>query len=230
MDVSWGHLKESGHAVRADISAHLAKVPIFAGLSDSQREYLLDQMQARIYAPGERVFVQGSKGNEVHVVLEGTVSLLALRKDGREALVSRLSRGQSFGEIGFLIGQPRSLSAVNGPEPGLHLVLSRFDFDRMTALLPDIGLGVFERVLELITERMTALPAPERNRLMWGYDPPVPRGDGLRAAGVTLGAGAAAAVVAGLVLADAWVALVAGLVVATMVFFREGDEASGSIV
>lgn len=228
MDVTWTHQNKNASAVRADIVAHLARVPIFSGLSESQREYLFDQMQARIYAPGERIFLQGSTGDELHVVLEGSVALKARARNGHETLVSRLSRGHSFGEIGFLTGQPRTLSAVNGPEPGLQLVLSRFDFDRVTTLSPDIGLGVFERVLEMITERMTTLPAPERNRLMWGYEPPG-RNGGLRSACVTLGAGALAAALASLVVADLWVALAAGLVVATATSFREGDEATGSI-
>jgi CRP-like cAMP-binding protein len=154
---------------RSEVAAHLARVPMFSELDDEQRGYLVDQMQARTYEPGEPIFVQGTMGDELHVVLEGTVALTGRDAGGGATVVSTLGPGASFGEIGFLAHQPRTLSAVNGPQPGLHLVLPRADFDRVATLTPDIGLGVFERVLALITERMQVLSEGERNYLMWGY-------------------------------------------------------------
>lgn len=176
MRVIWQHPD-----LREATIAHLGRVPIFAPLSEEQRGYLVDQMQPRVYAPGERIFEQGASGTELHVVIDGTTSLCARGPGGTETEVSRVGPGGSFGEIGFLAGQPRSLAAVNGPAEGRHLVLSRFDFDRVATLAPDIALGVLERVLALISERAGTLPEAERSYLLWGYGPPGPRAEPRRA-------------------------------------------------
>ena len=167
--------------IREEVLAYLGQVPLFEELTAEQLRYLADQMQARVYDRGERIFSKGSAGHELHVVLEGTVALRDRDASDREVVVAVRGRGESFGEIGFMTSEPRTLSAVNGSEPGLHLVLTRFDFERIAALTPDLALVVFEHMVSLMSDRMKTLPAAQRNYLMWGYAPP-------RAEGATRGA------------------------------------------
>lgn len=162
--------REAG--IQGELLNHLKKVPLFSVLGESQLVYLANQLQGRAYAPHERIFEQGSLLRELHVVLEGQTELRQLRPDGNERVAATVTAGHSFGEIGFLTGEPRHLAAVNGSEPGLHVVLSAFDFERVLALAPDVGHAIYQRLLEQITERAKTLLPATRTYVMWGYGAP----------------------------------------------------------
>lgn len=182
--------REAG--VHGDVLQHLAQVPLLGALNESQLLYLASQMQGRTYAPHERIFEQGSAGQDLHVVLEGATELRQRKSDGVERPVARVEVGQSYGEIGFITGEARNLAAVNGDEPGLQLVLTSFDFERVLALQPDIGQAIYRRLVEMISGRMRDLAPATRNHLMWGYGAPAAldvRGAGAPPAAPLLGAG-----------------------------------------
>lgn len=162
--------REAG--VQGEVMRHLSEVPLLGALNEPQLVYLASQMVGRAYAPYERIFEQGSSGQDLHVVLEGVTELRQRHRDGIERTVARVGIGQSYGEIGFITGEPRNLAAVNGAEPGLQLVLTGFDFERVLALQPDIGQAIYRRLVEMITGRMKDLAPATRNHLMWGYGAP----------------------------------------------------------
>lgn len=173
--------REAG--VQGEILRHLSEVPLFAALNEAQLVYLASQMQGRTYAPYERIFEQGSTGQDLYVVLEGTTELRLRYPDGIERTVARVGAGRAYGEIGLVTGEPRNLAAVNGDAPGLQLVLTGFDFERVLALQPDIGQGIYRRLVEMIAGRMRELAPATRNHLMWGYGTPAPLDMGQTATG-----------------------------------------------
>ena len=79
-------------------------------------------MVARRFGRGERIIEQGAPGQTFYVVGSGTVSILTAR--GVE--VTRLGRGQYFGEMSLLTGEPRSATVVAAEDAVL------FELDRPT--------------------------------------------------------------------------------------------------
>jgi putative ABC transport system ATP-binding protein len=63
------------------------------------------------YAAGELIFSQGDEPDLVYVIEEGEVDILRLNADGTETLLATIPAGQYFGELGPLLGFPRSASA-----------------------------------------------------------------------------------------------------------------------
>ena len=63
------------------------------------------------YAAGESIFEQGDRPDLVYVIDEGEVDIIRVLADGSEELLARLPAGQYFGELGPLLGYPRSASA-----------------------------------------------------------------------------------------------------------------------
>jgi putative ABC transport system ATP-binding protein len=62
-------------------------------------------------AAGEVVFEQGDRGELVYVIEEGRVEILRRRPDGAEEALAVLGAGEYFGELGPLLGFPRSATA-----------------------------------------------------------------------------------------------------------------------
>jgi putative ABC transport system ATP-binding protein len=63
------------------------------------------------YVAGESIFEQGDRAELVYRIVEGEVDILRVLADGGTQLLNRLGPGQYFGELGPLLGFPRSASA-----------------------------------------------------------------------------------------------------------------------
>jgi putative ABC transport system ATP-binding protein len=61
--------------------------------------------------PGQGVFDEGDQGRDVYVVSSGAIEIYRHRPDGSEERINVLRRGTYFGEMGPLLGLPRSASA-----------------------------------------------------------------------------------------------------------------------
>jgi hypothetical protein len=151
---------------------YMSQVGIFNGLSPNQLLALVQRCEARSYEAREMIFTQDTGGTDLHLVLEGSVELFRKLTTGEGRQIATREKGSSFGEIGFITGASRTLSAVNGTGPSLQLVLSRTEFDGVVQADPQIGFVVFQQLLETMSNRMDWLPPMYRNYLMWGYRPP----------------------------------------------------------
>lgn len=67
--------------------------------------------QQVLYVAGESIFEQGSRADLVYTIENGTVDIVRVNADGTEELLTTLGSGQYFGELGALLGYPRSASA-----------------------------------------------------------------------------------------------------------------------
>jgi small-conductance mechanosensitive channel/CRP-like cAMP-binding protein len=100
----------------------LDEVDLFRVLGPAERERVAHEMLPRRFGHGERVIEQGAPGQTFYVVAAGSVSILTSR--GVE--VTRLGRGQYFGEMSLLTGEPRSATVVAAEDSVL------FELDRPT--------------------------------------------------------------------------------------------------
>jgi putative ABC transport system ATP-binding protein len=64
-----------------------------------------------LVAAGETIFEQGSRGELVYVIESGRVEILRHRSDGTVEQLAQLGPGEYFGELGPLLGFPRSATA-----------------------------------------------------------------------------------------------------------------------
>lgn len=156
-------------AILTEVLASMSTVSFLNRLDSRQLEVLARGGDLRYFQPSETIFRQGDHDDGLHVVLDGQVLLIAKGADGRGQLKATQQRGSSFGEIAFMTGQPRNLTAVAGPEGAADLVISRRQFDEITQSNPGIGHKVFRQLLDVINVRMQHLPPFLRNYLLWGY-------------------------------------------------------------
>ncbi len=63
------------------------------------------------FAPGETIFEQGSRGELIYVIQQGEVDIFRLRDDRTEEHIAGVGPGEYFGELGPLLGFPRSATA-----------------------------------------------------------------------------------------------------------------------
>ena len=90
-----------------DTSALLAKVPLFAELSDKARKQIASILNPRLVIPGEYVVQLGEVGDAMYFISTGAIRIELERGD------IILGSGEFFGELALLSDQPRNASALS---------------------------------------------------------------------------------------------------------------------
>ena len=65
----------------------------------------------RTLAPGETVFGEGDPGDKLYIIQSGEIEL-ARTTTGAPRVVARLGPGDFFGELGVVLGEPCTTTAV----------------------------------------------------------------------------------------------------------------------
>jgi CRP/FNR family transcriptional regulator, cyclic AMP receptor protein len=94
-------------AVGSDLVESLGGVPLFADLTRPQLEEVAHTFDEEIVPEGQRVLRQGLSGSNVYVILEGEAAVIL---NGEE--IARLARGDFFGEVSVLLGEPPTADVV----------------------------------------------------------------------------------------------------------------------
>jgi len=106
--------------------AELAKrIPLFRGLSPDDVGKIFAKGMTMDVKKGDAVFYQGTTGNQMYVVLGGTVGLF----DGKKHLAT-LRTGDMFGEMALINSEPRSATATAAEDCHLF-VLSESIFQKL---------------------------------------------------------------------------------------------------
>lgn len=108
-------------------TALLAQVPLFAHLSPEELSALAALLHRRRFGKGEVIFHEGDVGTALYIIEEGEVRIVLRSPEGKEVVLVLLGRGDIFGELALLDGEPRSADAV-AKEPSQLMVLRREDF------------------------------------------------------------------------------------------------------
>lgn len=93
--------------VGADILESLSGLPLFSELDRPQLELIAHTFDEEIIPEGQRVLRQGLSGSNVYVILEGQAVVLLNGQD-----LATLGRGDFFGEVSVLLGEPPTADVV----------------------------------------------------------------------------------------------------------------------
>jgi type IV pilus assembly protein PilB len=120
----------------------IGELPLFAGLSASERQDIESRMRRREFAPQQTIVREGGPGDAAFLVVSGLVAVRHKDPDsGVEFLLAELGPGQMFGEMALITGKPRTASVV-ALEQTSCAVLDRADFERALQQHPGIALAL----------------------------------------------------------------------------------------
>ena len=130
------------------LKTHLRSVPVLSTLSDEFIDYLRDHVELVRYSPGQVICRQGEPADSFYLIHTGFVKVTQTHPGG-ELVLSYLSRGNYFGEIGLLSGGARTATCT-----ALHHVE-----------LVRIGTEQFRLMIESFSEVRAALELVAQERL-----------------------------------------------------------------
>ncbi len=97
------------------------------------------------FEPGERIFMEGDKGDGVYFMLEGRVKVVIFTKDSREIILGEIETGQVFGEMALIDGKPRSANVVSVSKCKMGF-MSREQFDFLIQTKSDLAYSFMSSV------------------------------------------------------------------------------------
>jgi len=137
------------------IAAGLSGARLLTGLSDEQRQRLLEVCELRTFEPEETIYCQGSTEGDVHVLLKGEVELA----EANSRHVANVGPGFLLGETILLQtsvsahGHSLCATAKTNVETA---AVSDQEFHALVRRRPDIGLVIYRNIAADISAKLNA--------------------------------------------------------------------------
>ena len=123
--------------------------PAFRQLPANALEQIRSHCIRKRVLRGALIFAKGDPGSRVIAVLDGTVRISVPTINGHEVVLAQVSRGEVFGELALIDGQPRSANATAIENCEL-MVIERCNFLPFILSYPDVAI----KLLELVSARL----------------------------------------------------------------------------
>jgi CRP-like cAMP-binding protein len=143
-------------------------LPLLASLSEEERRIVLRTCVRTRYPRGAFVFHAGQKGDALHLITKGRVTVSAAGALGEPTALAIMGVGEAFGEMALLDPDHTRTATIRAIEATETLVLRQDDFDELRRRHPVVN-ELLIRVLVARVRRLTTqvvelaeLPAPVR--------------------------------------------------------------------
>ncbi len=123
---------------------------LFGQLDEKVLADLVSRIELQELARGERLYVQGEPGTNMHVLLTGRLQVRVRTEEGADRVVAHLQPGEAVGEMALLTGARRAATIIATRDCRLG-ALMREDFDSIVSRHPD----VFAHIARFIIGRLT---------------------------------------------------------------------------
>jgi CRP-like cAMP-binding protein len=143
----------------------LSNLPLFQELSLDEIAILDQHLGLLELAKNDTVFDEGEGGGFVCFVVDGELEVLKKSPNGESAMITRLGKGQAIGEMALIDELPRS-ATVKARRPSSLTVLSRKEFEALTAQSPEIAI----KILKYLARSLSLSLRKTSNRLTDSLD------------------------------------------------------------
>jgi CRP-like cAMP-binding protein/Flp pilus assembly protein TadD len=148
-------LRRAREAGQVEVAADdKVKVLREQGLSGKELTTLATFSRELRFASGSALFEEGDEGHEMYVILEGRVIISKYIAGAGEEALAVLERGDFFGEMSLIDGEPRSADARAHDGPVTVLALDQGTIQEMLALDPAASLEFVKLLCRLIAKRL----------------------------------------------------------------------------
>lgn len=89
----------------------LKSVPLFSGISPEGIQKLISKITIVRLTPNQVLFNEGDIGTSMYIIVSGRIKIYNTSPKGDEKTITIFKKGDSFGELALIDGEPRSASA-----------------------------------------------------------------------------------------------------------------------
>jgi uncharacterized membrane protein len=119
----------------------LRRVPLFALLDDDEMGVLAAHAEMRTFAPRQRIYKIGDRGERAYVVVSGSVRVTTIDEDNQEVVVDEPHQGDFFGFASMLEETPHQ-TAAQALEEAVCVEVDRTDIETLLQKRPLSGMDM----------------------------------------------------------------------------------------
>lgn len=123
----------------------LKTFPLFADLSEADRNLVLARMVVRRFGRNSPIIFEDDIGNSLFVIVKGRVKISHISSGGGEAILAILGEGDFFGELSVIDGLGRSATVTAIDDVEL-MMLRRGDFMELLERIPKIAISLLKEL------------------------------------------------------------------------------------
>lgn len=150
--------------------AILLKIPLFKRLTYLQIVQMLEMITVKEYSPKQTIVKQNDLGQEMYILLTGEVVVLK-----EEKVITKLVRGQFFGEMSLLDQAPRS-ATIAASQQTMCMIIRRGPLFELFAREPRIAIKIMWAFLQNFNRRLRTIDSKNFESLTL---PPLPNEEDL---------------------------------------------------
>lgn len=142
-----------GEKDRSQLVKSLSRVPLFAGLKGKQIKSIASSFARQLsYDVGHVIEKEGEMGVAFYIITDGSVEVRRGEKP-----VTKLGRGQFFGEMALIDRSPRSATVVAAEPATKCLVMPVWNFRAAIENDPKLAFGVMKELARRLRDTTNAL-------------------------------------------------------------------------
>ena len=123
----------------------LKLVPLFSSLKDEELDTILNHSSKVNYPKNKIIFLENEEGNELYIILKGSVKVVRISESGEEIILAVLQKGDFFGEMSLLDGKPRSATVISNEDSTL-ILFNKNNFEKVIEKYPRIALKLLKEI------------------------------------------------------------------------------------
>jgi len=142
-------------------------VPLFSEMNDAEIDAIVALVSTHKYPKKTIVVQEGDNGDPMFIILNGSVKISSYAADGREVVLSLLTKGSFFGEMSLLDAKPRSATVITMEDTELGRI-RRGDFERLMTQMPQLTRKLLAEMVNRlrrtssVLERVSTMDVPQR--------------------------------------------------------------------
>jgi HEAT repeat protein len=126
----------------------LRRVPLFEGLQPEDLQRIAAYAVERSYTPGEVLMAEGEPGDELVVLLDGSVRVERIEPDGSARFIRAYHAGEHIGELAVLRERPRAATVTADAEGAQGLVVPGVGLRDILRERPDAAMAMLATLAE----------------------------------------------------------------------------------
>jgi CRP/FNR family cyclic AMP-dependent transcriptional regulator len=131
----------------------LRRVPLFEGLDPEDLQRIAATAVERVYAPDEALMTEGDLGDELVILLEGSVRVERAEPDGSVRLIRTFEAGEHIGELAVLRERPRVATVSAEADGARGLVVSGTGLKAILRERPEAAMAMLATLAERISRQ-----------------------------------------------------------------------------
>ena len=131
----------------ADIDS-LARLALFADIPRPRLHAIAHSYDEELVPEGQRVLRRGMSGGSLYVILDGEARVVLEERE-----LARLGRGEFFGDVSALLGEPPTADVV-AAMPLRLLVVPAGDVERFLLAYPTVAVRMLKVTLERLARTL----------------------------------------------------------------------------